>query len=192
MLRMGEEAGAMTEPTGAERPSPMYGEYASAQEQRARIQVPVYETPAPAQPVGAAAKVHPVPDASRVAGALSVNRIVTIALLAYGAFEVVRSVFTFLDPAALYDTLYRMLGVTGTFSASAQPWTTIALVILVGGYLATALLSILAMRRGRRSWWIPLVGAVLTYVVVSVLLVAPIYSDPAFQSYMSSLVQGPQ
>ncbi|QAY60948.1 hypothetical protein ET475_13755 [Microbacterium protaetiae] len=184
-----------------ERPRPQYGEYASAQEQRARIRTPLYDEPVAASPTPAPVRPALTPparwassDAQKTAARQSVNRMITIALLAYGAFEVVRSVFGFLDPTATYDALYRMIGVPGSFSATSavQPWLTISLVVLIGGYLVTALVSVLAMRAGRRSWWIPLVGAVVTYAVVSVLLTVPVYGDPAFQEYLSGLLENPQ
>jgi hypothetical protein len=40
------------------------------------------------------------------------------------------------------------------------------------------------MRRGRVSWWIPLVGAAATYLVVSVCLTIPLMGDPALMHYI--------
>ncbi|MBN9169087.1 MAG: hypothetical protein J0J11_04055, partial [Microbacterium sp.] len=42
------------------------------------------------------------------------------------------------------------------------------------------------LRRGRISWWIPLVGAVVTYAVVYICIAVPLLGDPAFMQYVTS------
>lgn len=168
-----------------DRPRPQYGEYATPAEQRARIRepAPVHEAPPPA-PQSAA---PPFTQASpRVRPGAAANRIVTIALLVYGAVSVLTSAFSFVDLGALADATYKMMGVPGSFTSTptTQAWGIAAAVILVIGYIATAVLSVIVMRRGRVSWWIPLVGAVVTYIVVTVCLAVPLMADPAFTHYM--------
>jgi hypothetical protein len=170
---------------GTDREQPRYGEYATPEEQRARIGHPVHDAPAPtaAPPAptwGAAGVPQPVRTQHPV------DRIVTIALLVYGAVNVALSLVSFLDLPAVADMTYRMMGIAGTFTdtPAARVWGVIAAVVLVLGYAATAWLSVRTLRRGRRAWWIPVVGAILTYVVVSVCVSVPLMADPAFLGYL--------
>ncbi|MEQ6898816.1 DUF6264 family protein [Microbacterium sp. KR10-403] len=169
------------------RPRPQYGEYASAAEQRARIQVPQHEEqpapPVPAPPLWGASPQAP----ARPAPAQAANRVITIGLLAYGAINVLMSVFSFLDLSTVIDTTYRIMGVPGSFAnqASAHTWGIVAAIVLVLGYAGTVWWSVHVMRRGRLSWWIPLVGAAVTYVIVSVFVAIPMMTDPAFVTYVT-------
>jgi hypothetical protein len=40
---------------------------------------------------------------------------------------------------------------------------------------------------GKIAWWVPLVGAVVTHVVVGALAIVPLMSDPAFAAYLTSI-----
>jgi hypothetical protein len=188
---------------GDERPArPQYGEYATPEEQRARIQQPdasaalsaghapdpvAAPTPQPqprpttlwgaTPPVGSPAPVRANP----------ADRIVTIALLAFGAFNVVSSVFSFFNLSEVAQQAMRIIGIDGDFTnvAAARVWGPIAAGVLVIGYLVTVLLSLRRIRAGRITWWLPLVGAVITYVVVYLCLAVPLLGDPAFTEYVS-------
>jgi len=177
----------MSDTGGSERPRPQYGEYASAAEQRARIQVPQHEespaTRAPAPPTWGATPPAP----ARPAPGQAANRVITIGLLAYGAINVLMSAFSFLDLSTVIDGTYRVMGVPGSFTnaASAHTWGVVAAIVLALGYAGTVWWSVHVMRRGKMSWWIPLVGAALTYVIVSALVAIPMMTDPAFVSYVT-------
>ena len=184
-----------------ERPRPQYGEYATPEEQRARIQQPdatwaletgqavdgaqVHAAPADAAPADAA-PVDPVPAMTPARG---VDRVVTLALLALGALNVVITAVSYFDLAGLADQAMTLLGIEGEFTnvESAQLWGPIAAVVLVAGFALTAFLAWGNLRRGRISWWIPLVGAVVTYIVVYVCIAIPLLGDPAFVAYSTSL-----
>lgn len=75
-----------------------------------------------------------------------------------------------------------MLGVEGEFSnfAAARVWGVIAVVVMVVGYAATVWLSFRRLKRGRSAWWIPLVGFIVTMLVISVCISVPMMGDPAF------------
>ena len=99
------------------RPRPQYGEYATPAEQKARIahpQPPAVHTPAPSS--------HPVPSGAgggrpaSPAAPHPVDRVVTFALLAYGAFNVITSAIAFFDLAGVADMTYRMMGIAGSFT----------------------------------------------------------------------------
>ncbi|UNK69870.1 DUF6264 family protein [Microbacterium sp. H1-D42] len=186
---------------------PQYGEYATPEEQRAAAGLPPLEPNAAA---GAPAGGHPTPHSqfapmppqapahhavaplgtagsqavsdapARAAGPM--NRLVTIVLLALGLVNVVSSIPGFLDLSTTLSTSLEMLGVEGEFSnfAAARVWGTIAVIVMVVGYAATAWLSFRRLKRGRAAWWLPLVGFVVTMLLVSVCVSVPMMGDPAF------------
>ena len=173
------------------RPRPQFGEYATPEEQRARIQQPdatfaldagvkaeteAESTGRPSGMPGAAAVRHPV------------DRIVTVALLAYGAINVVFSAFSFFDLAELATQALRILGSSAEFTndEAARLWGPIAAIVLIVGYLVTLLLSIRRLRSGRITWWVPLAGAAATYIVVYICLAVPLLGDPAFVEYATT------
>ncbi|GAA3761264.1 hypothetical protein GCM10022240_12240 [Microbacterium kribbense] len=178
----------MSAPQPNGRPRPQYGEYASAEEQRARIREPA----SPAPPVGPAPAAPPPASGMRPARAAAsrhpVDRIVTIALLAYGGVNVLLSVMSFVNLAEVVGTTYTMMGVPGHFTdtAAAHAWGIAAAVVMVVGYLGTLLLSVRAIRHGRRSWWIPVVGAVVSYIGVVICVAVPLMNDPAFVGYLQA------
>lgn len=180
----------------AVRPRPAYGEYATPEEQRARIQQPdataaissgqaVVAAPASAPqalgPLAAGAPVKDAPDRTT-------DRIVTIALLVAGAFNVAITVFSYFDLPSLANQAMQILGIPGEFTnvESAQLWGPIAAGALIVGYLLTAFFAWRGIRAKRVSWWIPLVGAFVSYVVVYVCLSIPLLGDPAFIQYATS------
>jgi hypothetical protein len=172
---------------GSHREPPRYGEYATPEEQRARISHPVHDAPeAPAAPPGPAPTWGMPSAAHPVRTGHPVDRVITIALLVYGAVNVALSLVSFVDLPAVADMTYRVMGIAGTFTdtPAARVWGIVAAVVLVLGYAATAWLSVRTLRRGRWAWWIPLVGAIATYVIVSVCVSIPLMADPAFVEYL--------
>lgn len=166
------------------RPRPQYGEYATPEEQRARIRQPdatsALETGRPAIPSAEAAPAAPAavgaPPRPR-----TVDRVATIALLAYGLFTVVSSFPAFLDYGAYAETMFAVMGVDAELAdpAAGRPWGIAAALVLAVGWIATALLSWRSLRRGRLTWWIPLVaGAVFTFAA-GMLMIVPLMNDPA-------------
>ncbi|MDO8382375.1 MAG: DUF6264 family protein [Microbacterium sp.] len=195
--------------TGAapDRPArPEYGEYATPEEQRARIQQPdathalssgqSLDAPAapvpPAPPYGSASTTPPalsagapapvVPEASGPARPVrrprTVDRIATFALLGYGLFNVLTSIPAFTEYSTYANTLLDIMGVDAEFSGGGRGWGLAAAFVLGLGWLLTATLTWLNLRRGRITWWIPLVGGVVFTLTASVLLMVPLFSDP--------------
>ncbi|GAA1939701.1 hypothetical protein GCM10009775_34580 [Microbacterium aoyamense] len=178
-------------PDGRQRPR--YGEYASPEEQRSRIQQPdvtdalsagIAPAPAPA-PAIAPGPVAPAPVAARPPA----DRIITIVLLAMGAVNVVFSVPSFFDVGTAFARTFEAMGIPGDFTntPSADMWGAIAGVLLLATYLITALAAWRRLRAGKLSWWIPVVGAVVAYVAIVICLSVPLASDPAFQEYIRSM-----
>jgi len=179
---------------GDPRPRPQYGEYASPEEQRARIQQPAPEWQQPVTPAAAVVaetaeggipSPQPAPEPQQQAGAPvrthMVDRVVTIALLVYGLFNVVTSFPSFLDYGAYAETMFAVMGLDVTLSdpAAGRPFGIAAAVVLAVGWIATALVSLWSLRRGRLTWWIPLVAGIFFTFLTGVLMAIPLMSDPA-------------
>jgi hypothetical protein len=179
-----------------ERPRPQYGEYATPEEQRARIAALGGETPHPdvvetAQvPAGSAASHHhdsapqrlasPRPTTSAARPSRLADRVITVALLAYGLVTVLGAIPQLVDFAGFAQTWMDMAGIDATLAdpAGGRAWGVTAAVVYGAGWLLTAVLSWWSLSLRRLSWWIPLVGAIVTFVIVSLLLAAPLLSDP--------------
>lgn len=171
----------MTVPTGDSRPAPRYGEYATPEEQRARIQQPA-EVPAPQPlPSGPVTPTTAMPTAAAARPTRLADRIISLALLAYGLVTVLGAVPQLADFPAFARTWMEMAGVDGTFTNVEQGvlWGRIGAVVLVGGWMLTAVLSWLSLRARRITWWIPLVGAIVTFMVVTALMIVPLLGDAA-------------
>jgi hypothetical protein len=181
------------------RPRPQYGEYATPEEQRARIAQPdvglVYE-PAPVRDEPAApvaAPVRPAGDAVAADAPRSrpVDRIVTFALLAYGLVNVISSFPALIDYSSYADTMFGLLGVEAELSdpAAGRPWGIAAAIVLAVGWLVTAAVSWMSLRRGRLTWWIPLVGGVVFTFASAMLMLVPIMNDPAVWDALVSSIR---
>lgn len=167
--------------TPDDRPRPAYGEYATPEEQRARIQQP---EPVHMPPPTAPAVEAPVPVAApRVS---PFDRIITVVLLAYGLYTVFSGIISLADFPAFADTWMKTTGIPGTFrpTAAAQAWAITGLVLFSAGWLAAALLSWRAIARGRRAWWIPVVAAIVSWIALVICLVVPLMADPAVAAWL--------
>lgn len=158
---------------------PQYGEYASPEEQRVRAGLPPMESAPSASETTVSARLT---DATAQSPHPRVGRMVTIVLLGIGLVYVVSSIPGFLDLSAALKESMRTMGVEGTFSnfAAAKAWGAIALIVMLVGYALTVWLSWRRIRHNRLSWWIPLVGCVVTMIIVTVCISVPLMGDPAF------------
>jgi hypothetical protein len=174
----------------AERPRPQYGEYATPEEQRARIKQPdltrLLETgqdpdaPRGAVPAAPAVAGKPANAPAAVARGRFTDRVATIALLVYGLVNVVTSIPSMIDYGSYVSTVLSLLGVDGELAdpAAGRPWGIAAALILAIGWLLTAYVSWRSLARGRITWWIPLVAGIVFTLITGVLLMVPIVSDP--------------
>lgn len=169
------------------RPRPQYGEYASPEEQRARIQRPeVTEAleagvaPAPEPAVDA------TPAAPRARGPLA-DRVATFVLLVYGLISVISTIVQLLDFPGYAERAAQILGVDATYTAlsTGYVWGAVASVVYAIGYLLTAWLTWRRLRRGRIAFWVPLVGFVATTLVAGVCITIALTADPAFLSALT-------
>ena len=185
----------MTDP---ERPRPQYGEYATPEEQRSAIRQPAPSAgPAPGAsgasvpplaegtPLPRGHRPPPRPTTSAARPSRTADRIITLALLAYGLVTVASAVPQLWHFAAFASSWMDLAGIDGTFTNTAEGdlWGRIGVAVFIVGWLVTAVLSWRALARGRLGWWIPLVGALVTFVFVSVCLTVPLLSDPAIVAH---------
>ncbi len=184
-------------PHGADelRPRPQYGEYATPEEQRARIKQPdltrLLETGQDpdalhgAVPADSPSLATKPPAAKPVGGTMTrgrfADRVVTIALLVYGLVNVVTGIPSMIDYGAYVSTVLSLMGVDGELAdpAAGRPWGIAAALVLAIGWMLTAYLSWRSLARGRITWWIPLVAGIVFTFVSGVVLMVPIVSDPA-------------
>ncbi|WP_109210903.1 MULTISPECIES: DUF6264 family protein [Microbacterium] len=165
------------------RPRPQYGEYATPEEQRARIQEPAPWQLEALTPIMTDAPEPGIPQAPPVVEKRQrpVDRIVTFALLAYGLVNVISTVPAFLDYAAYAESILATLGVEAELSdpAAGRAWGIAAVLVLIIGWCATAAVSVWSMRAGRLTWWIPLVGGIAFIFLAGALMAIPLMNDPA-------------
>ncbi|MCR2812151.1 DUF6264 family protein [Microbacterium sp. zg.Y1090] len=187
------------------RPRPQYGEYATPEEQRARIAQPdatdaLSSGVAPqagmhdaSQPRGGSAPFPAEPATSAVARPTRMaDRVITLALLAYGLVTVLVAAPQMLDVGAFAQTMFQTLGVDAQLAdpESGRGWGVAAATALAGGWVLTAWLSWRSLAARRLTWWIPLVGGILFNFVSGTLMVIPIMNDPAAWEALQRTVSG--
>jgi hypothetical protein len=179
-------------------PRPQYGEYATPEEQRAAIKQPAdWQLQAatdaaaehPAQPGlrpsdPGATQPHWPQEESRPpqqpARASFGDRLVTFVLLGFGLSNVISSVTNAFEGGAVMRQSASTLGPTEEQLVDSMPgwlWTGMAIVYSVI-WLVALFASFAAIRRGRRSFWIPLTGAIVAAIVVLALMVIAVGQHP--------------
>lgn len=172
---------------------PQYGELATPEEQRRAAGLPPLEEvviePLATPPAPDSARVEQPAIESSTKRSHPIDRFATIAMLAYGLINIVITGLSYLDLPSVMNETMKILGIEGEFTNFAQgkTWGTIAAVLLAVGWSVTAALSIRRLRRGRITWWIPIVGAIVTMVVVSICIAVPMMNDPAFIAHLSQM-----
>ncbi|MDQ1575465.1 MAG: hypothetical protein QOH55_615 [Microbacteriaceae bacterium] len=175
------------------RPRPQYGEYATPEEQRSRIQVPhehAHAEPVPmpetreSRPV-ARSNETPATDAPRTP-LRTADRVATVALLAFGLFNVGTTVPGMLNLSLTLNAAFQQAGI-GTYTPTpiANEIGIGVVVLYVAGWLMTAILAALSLRKGRITFWIPLVAGVIIGLVTVVCVIVLLLGDPAFTQYIT-------
>lgn len=182
------------EPGGEARPRPAYGEYATPEEQRAAIRQPdpLGEERAAQEariPVGEYAPPPRQPAATEP-DRLRGDRIATWVLLAVGAFSVLSLIPSLFRMPEVFDLAFAQNGMPGFTSDELANSVALVMGVEQIGLLALAAwLSIRSMRRGRVSWWIPLVIGVVANLIFIVLGAYVMLSDPAFSAYVNQMME---
>lgn len=194
------------------RPRPQFGEYASPEEQRARIAEPIDEQRAeelgiaPVIPVdhrhteptlreqtrqtpaqGTSGAPQSPEEASGGRRPVTGDRLATSLLLGLGLIGLIVTMPNLLDLPGLIRPALVQLGVSGYSSDSlASAMGVLALGLQIAIWIGAVLLSLRSLRAGRLTFWIPLVAGVAANIVVIVCLAIAMGADPAFMEYVRS------
>jgi hypothetical protein len=173
-----------------QRPRPQFGEYATPEQQKKAIKVPLDDTES--MPVASQESptshisVQGGPAAQAPARPASGDRIATMILLGIGLATILLTMAALADLPRAIDMAFAQLELgdyTSTALGSALGWTALILSVALWG---TALwLSLRALRRGRVAWWIPLVFGVIGNIAVFVCVAMAMAGDPAFTEYVN-------
>lgn len=190
------------------RPRPQYGEYATPEEQAARIRQPdatdalsagqALESPAAAPRWGGTTAAQAAPRTTAQATPAPqgrwrlADRVLTVGLLAYGLVNIVFRVPTLFSFEGFGNEVFDLVGIADPFTnvAAGNLWGAIAATVLMVGWVLTAAWSWLRLRRGKISFWVPLVGATVTGIIVAVCVFVPITGDPAAAEMFGRLASG--
>ncbi|MFE6995456.1 DUF6264 family protein [Microbacterium sp. NPDC057659] len=158
---------------------PQYGEYATPEEQRLAAGLPAVPPPPPAAPAPAPVAPAPVAETPKPRQA---DRLITIAMLAYGVVNVFSTIPQFLNMGEALTQAMKMLGIPGEFTnlGPARTWGIVAIVVMLVGFAATVYVAFRRIRAAKLAWWVPLAGFVITMFAVSMCMMVPIMGDPAF------------
>ncbi|MEV8266081.1 DUF6264 family protein [Microbacterium sp. NPDC076911] len=175
------------------RPRPQYGEYATAEEQQARIKQPdisqALDTGVVADVPQGQLSPDVIPAETPVVGEGGAkrqnrrrpfDRAATFGLLVYGLITVVTSFTELVEYNPYAEQMLSMMGVDTDLAATiaGQSWGIAAALVLVFGWFVTAMFSWMSMSRGRISWWIPLVGAFVFTSISALLMLVPLMNTP--------------
>ncbi|WP_395638308.1 DUF6264 family protein [Pseudolysinimonas sp.] len=174
----------MSDPRSAPRPIPQYGEYATPEEVAAlrgvAVEAPLAEAPPAPAPAAVGGPAAP--------GGRRYDRPVTIALLLFGAINLVQYGAALLD----FDTfLESATAGTPTESIDFGDAARVGGYVLFGVslllFLVAGFVSVQRLRRGRVAFWVPLVAGALTVASWVVVLVAIVFQTPDALAYPLAL-----
>lgn len=163
------------------RPKPKYGELAP---EGWSWTPPQGDTGIPAIPLapGATSGVPTAPTADAAPGparARAWDRPVTLALLVFGLLATFFTVSVLGTLPQALQMLYTQqdLG-TYTPDVAVVPLITAGRFVEGGIWIATAVVSILRLRKGRRAFYVPLIGGVVSVIALFVFISAVLATDP--------------
>jgi hypothetical protein len=175
-----------------QRPRPQFGEYATPEEQKKAIKVPLDDTesmPVESQESPTShISVQGGPTAPVVAKRASGDRVATMILLGIGMLTILLSMPALIDLPKSIDSAFAQLNLgnyTSTALGSALGWTAFLVSVVLWGLALW--LSLRAIRRGRVAWWIPLVLGVVANIVVFACVAFAMAGDPAFTDYVNRM-----
>lgn len=161
---------------------PQYGEYASEEEQAKAI-ARSGAAPAPQRP---ADPVGPAFAGARSATPRIVDRMATIFLLAFGLVYLIGGAGSYLDLPTAMRTVYEQFGVDGY---TPLPQTAAIGVAIVASqaviWLVTAVWAYRRLAAARVAWWVPVLGAVVSFLVSVILLGSLLVADPDLLAHLT-------
>jgi hypothetical protein len=164
-----------------DRPRPRYGEYATPEQQAKAAGLPLQPPPPDAAARVEAPTPSPEPTVPIVARNHSADRFVTLFLLGVGLITFLNSLPEYLRFSSELDQINTEIGL-GAF-----PMPALADKAGIGMLVAHAVLLLLTMLwalralfRGRRGFFIPLIGFAVFAIVYIVVLSVLFHADPTF------------
>lgn len=171
-----------------ERPRPAFGEYATPEEQRAHIREPLLPPPAPTpMPTYSVAPVAPVKPQAPLW-----DRVLTFGLLGFGLVNVLMTAGQFFNYQTFMTQYFESFGVSHEIASEPRDATygIIAALVMIAGYALTVFLIWRRMKMGKRTWWVAILGAVITITASSILLAMGLMNDPAMLELVRILTDG--
>ncbi|GAB3803528.1 hypothetical protein GCM10028798_22580 [Humibacter antri] len=191
------------------RPRPQYGEYATAEQQRAAVKAPETNPhysppdehpsqapqPSPFHPDAVERPTPPqAPDAGNPADSSAglrhpVDRMATIALLMLGLFNVITTITGRDGIAGQIDSAYHSMGLTGDYVVTPLTGTVadVVAIAFLALWVVAAGLSSWTMLRGRIAFWIPLAAGFLASLASVVGYLILFLHDPTFLAYLQRM-----
>lgn len=115
------------------------------------------------------------------------DRIATILLLAAGAMGALNLAEAFMNLDKTFAQIYDLYDL-GTFDA--PEWFgvlgTVGWISVLAVYALTLIISVQFMQRGRLAFWVPLAGATLSFILVTILMMIAVSSAPELIEYMQT------
>lgn len=114
------------------------------------------------------------------------DRMISIALLVFGLYNVITTIMDRDDIATAIDQAYRSMGLSGDYTATALTGTVadITSIVSLALWVAAAGLTVWAIARGRLAFWIPLAAGLLAAIVSGVGYLVLFLHDPTFLAYL--------
>ncbi|NEM90646.1 DUF6264 family protein [Galbitalea soli] len=195
------------------RPRPQYGEYASPREQAAARGLPwppatepttreasspsawgetLRQEPGSGMPGAGRPAGHPLPARTPLSSAgLFADRLVTGFLLALATINTVTGIGPLLSIGDAINPALRALKYPVLPHPEQLLGYGIALVVVsVVVYLATVLLAVRRTRRGRRAFWVPLLGFVVYFLATVAVMIVIVATDEQFAALLRSVPGG--
>lgn len=115
------------------------------------------------------------------------DRIATILLLAAGAMGSLNLAEAFMNLDKTFAQIYSLYDL-GTFNAPEWFGTlgTVGWISVLAVYALTLIISVQFMQRGKLAFWVPLAGAALSFIVVTILMMFAVGSAPELINYMQT------
>ncbi len=167
---------------GEQRPRPAYGEYATP-EQQAAAMGKQYAPPPTTAPVAGPSPYGPPPVASATTNTRW-NVLMSAVLLAWGLFNVIAGFFQYPQLAAVLQSYYTANGIgTLTDPGLASKFGVAIVIANIVIYLVVLVGTYRLLRRGRPAAYIPLLGGVLSVIVIITCIGVVLYNDPTFMAF---------
>ena len=113
--------------------------------------------------------------------------LVTVALLVFGLVNVTQTVAQARDLGPVLDAFFAQQGLDGYTNARAASVAGVLIAVSTVLCLVIAIaVAVPRLRQHRRAAWIPIICAVVSVVVTSVIVGGAVMSDPAFLAYLQA------